>query len=598
MWSFGVVLLAAAAALISYRLIEEWGRRSWLPATLRAVGWSALALLLVNASCPVSREGARPVVVLDASLSMQAAGGRWDEALALARRLGEVRFAGAALGDSTPVAGRSALAPAAAAAAGSGRRVVVVTDGEVEDAHDLVGDPATAPEIQVLPRRPIADAALRRVQGTTRLTPSDSLRIDVEITSSRGPAPAALPARVTVEAREGNRTWLRGVVPLDSAGRGTATLVGPVPPVAPGVHPLSVVIADAADSEPRNDARILLIHVAATPGVVLLASPPSWESRFLAAALRDVSALPVRGYLETEPGKWRRTGDLRVVGMNEVADAARRADLLVDLSTSPELSRGTRARGRWSWLTGATAALGDWYVASASPSPLSGALSGLPVDSFPPGTAAIHLAAGPRDWVGLTAQLGRRGMAAPVLLGRDSGGVRQIQSGIDGLWRWAFRGGSSEQGYRSLVASAVSWLLGGADVAVGKARPEREVVQRGLPLVFEWTAGGTPAPLAVQWVSDSVTLRDTLSFDGRGRAEAFLPPGVWRYRLDGGTPGTVAVESYSEEWVPRPVAVSDRPGAPVSSRSERPARGWIWLFGLAAVAFAGEWAARRRLGLR
>ena len=77
-----------------------------------------------------------------------------------------------------------------------------------------------------------------------------------------------------------------------------------------------------------------------------------------------------------------------------------------------------------------------------------------------------------------------------------------------------------------------------------------------------------------------------------------LPPGVWRYRLEGGGQGTLAVEEYSEEWMPRRVTLAGRKGSATPSRSERPVRGWLWLFGLAAAAFAGEWVVRRRLGLR
>jgi hypothetical protein len=35
------------------------------------------------------------------------------------------------------------------------------------------------------------------------------------------------------------------------------------------------------------------------------------------------------------------------------------------------------------------------------------------------------------------------------------------------LWRWAFRGGSSEQAYRALFAGTVDWLLSGQDTVVG-----------------------------------------------------------------------------------------------------------------------------------
>src|SRR5437870_12581143 len=87
-------IAAALAAFLSYRLLEERIRRSWIPAGFRAVGWCSVALLLENGSCRGARMVGRPLVLLDASLGMQAAGGRWQEALALARRIGEVRLVG------------------------------------------------------------------------------------------------------------------------------------------------------------------------------------------------------------------------------------------------------------------------------------------------------------------------------------------------------------------------------------------------------------------------------------------------------------------------------------------------------------------------
>ena len=38
-------------------------------------------------------------------------------------------------------------------------------------------------------------------------------------------------------------------------------------------------------------------------------------------------------------------------------------------------------------------------------------------------------------------------------------GNRRVVIGVQGLWRWAFRGGSSEQAYRALFAGTVDWLL-------------------------------------------------------------------------------------------------------------------------------------------
>jgi hypothetical protein len=91
---------------------------------------------------------------------------------------------------------------------------------------------------------------------------------------------------------------------------------------------------------------------------------------------------------------------------------------------------------------------------------------------------------------------------------------------------------------------------------------------------------------------------DTLRFDGSGRAEAWLEPGQYQYRLEGGGTGTVAVEEYSDELIPRNVVLTTR-----DARLSRPigrtaARDWLWLFAVAGVALACEWFARRRLGLR
>ena len=359
---------------------------------------------------------------------------------------------------------------------------------------------------------------------------------------------------------EGDRIWLRGPLVLDAGGRGRAVLRGPLPVVAPGAHVITVTLTGAADSEPRDDARSMVVTVVPTPGIVLLATPPTWESRFLLETLRDVAALPVRGYLETERGRWRRAGDLKPVPSGEVGDAARRADVLISFGEPGGMARSSRARGRWAWQGSAAhpGAPGDWYLSVPSPTPVSGSLQGAAVDSFPPGTAISELVPGPRDWVGLAAQAGRRGAVRPVMVGRDSGSVRTIVMGVEGLWRWSFRGGSSEQGYRGLVASSLTWLLGGADSASGRARLLHQVVQRARPVVFEWNGGGPAEPIPVVLTGPGGTRSDTLVFDGAGRAELTLPPGAWVYRLEGGGQGTIAVEEYSDEWLPSPRTLESR----------------------------------------
>ncbi len=593
---FLIVLIAAAAAVLSYRLLESWGERIWIPALCRGVGWGAVTLLLVNASCPTVRPSPRPTVLLDASLSMQAAGGQWAEARAQARAAGDVRLVGALPGDTTPSGGRSRLAAAIAGARSGGREVVVFTDGEVEDADALPADLLTGATIRVLPRQVVSDVALVRASGTSRLTPADTLRLEVEAQAFGPPREW----RLGIEVTEGDRLWLRGALVLDAGGRGRIVLAGPLPPAAPGSHVLNIAVTGASDAEPRNDVRNLVVTIVPTPGIVLLASPPTWESRFLLETLRDVAALPVRGYLETERGRWRRAGDLKPVPTAEVNDAARRADVLVSFGETGAAARPSRARGRWLWpgIGALSGSAGDWYLSVPSVSPVSGAFAGVAVDSFPPGTAVGELMVGPADWTGLSAQAGRRGTVRPAMVGRDSAGVRRIVMGIEGLWRWAFRGGSSEQGYRGLVASSLAWLLGGADSAAGRARVIHEVVQRGRPVIFEWNGPGSAEATPVELTGASGSRTDTLGFDGAGRAEVILAPGTWRYRLTGGGQGTVVVEEYSDEWLPGERTLAAREAVERPAGGRVPVRGWLWLFGLGVVAFAGEWLARRRLGLR
>ena len=55
---------------------------------------------------------------------------------------------------------------------------------------------------------------------------------------------------------------------------------------------------------------------------------------------------------------------------------------------------------------------------------------------------------------------------------------------------------------------------------------------------------------------------DTLRFDGAGLAEIRLPVGHYHYRLAGAGEGTVAVEEYSDEWLPRTATLNDRAPKP------------------------------------
>jgi hypothetical protein len=298
---------------------------------------------------------------------------------------------------------------------------------------------------------------------------------------------------------------------------------------------------------------------------------------------------------------WRTMSDLRPVSLESIRRAARRADLLILKGGVGQFSARTNARGIWSWPSGEggeTQIPGDWYLSESDGSPVAGAFLGQPVDSFPPSVLLTPVQVGPRDWVALYAQLGRRGPERPAVLGRQEGRVRRVTVAVEGLWRWPFRGGSSEQSYRSWVAATASWLLGGADSAKGVARPIQPVVANGRPVIFEWLGSGTPLSQAIVWSDTAGQTTDTLNFDGDGRAPVWLRPGEYQYRLPSGAAGTVAVEQYSDELLPRPVSLIAHEGQAVQPGARSPARDWLWLFGVCVLALSGEWLARRRLGLR
>ena len=596
----GLVAIAAfGLAAFTYLRLERLGRRVWIPLVCRAIAWTALGLLLINLSCPVSGAPLRPLVLLDASLSMGAAGGRWAEAGDSAGRWGEVRHFGdeRPAGDTTPIRGRSLLAPALVAASASDRPLIVVSDGEVEDVREIPRDLLARSSIRIFRRSSPPDLAITRLTGPTRVSAGDSIPFELEVLPLQGhPADT-----ISLEVVSGTVQLAQRTIRLKGAAGGRARIAVPSAALSPGDHLLRVALARSADGEPRTDTRLHLVTVAPTPGVVILAAPADWDSRFLFRTLRDVAQLPVRGYIRLDGARWRSMSDLRPAANDLVRRAARRADLLILKGDAADLAEATTARGIWSWPSGEGGEAqvpGDWYLAAADASPVAGAFLGQPVDSFPPAIQLTPMEPGPRDWVALYAQLGRRGQQRAAVFGRQDGRVRRVTVAAEGLWRWPFRGGASEQSYRAWVAATTSWLLGGADSARGITRPIQPVVPNGRPVVFEWIGPGSPTPQSLVWFGPAGQQADTLQFDGDGRATVWLAPGVYRYRLAVGGAGTVGVEQYSDELIPQPVALTAHEGRVTRPTGRTAARDWLWLFGVCVLALSGEWFARRRLGLR
>ncbi len=591
-----LIPLAASVALLTYLRLEPRGPRSWVPMVCRALAWGGLGALLANPGCPGPADSRPPVVLLDASLSMTADSGQWQAASDTAEALGRVRWFGDARPwtDSAPGRGRSDLGPALAAAVAVGRRIVVVTDGELGDVPDIPSELLASTGLVVLPRGRGRDLAVTEVRGPARATVGDTIAVtaDVQLTG------ADSAETVVVVLRSGTRVLAREEATVAPGATVPVSLEPGTRGLPVGTQLLRVSIEDAADGEPRDDARMVAVDLSGTPGIVMLASPGDWDARFLYRALREVADLPVKGYVRLDGERWREMEGLREVPSATVRAAARGADLLVILGTARGMEDVTGARGLLRW-PDAGGPAGEWYASAAPISPIGLAFLGVPVDSLPPVTDAEALAPGSGDWVGLSVQAGRRGAARPVILGRQVGRRREVTIGADGFWRWAFRGGPSGDVYRSMVAATVSWLLAEPDRGSAEARVVRRVVDQGLPVTFERTSDSTlSVPVSLE--SAGTVRQDTLRFGGDGRASLWLPPGTYRYRLGGarGGSGTVAVDSWSREWLPQPVAVESRamPAAVAAGRTS--ARQWPWLYALVLLALAAEWFARRRLGLR
>ena len=578
-------------------------------AALRATGVGALVLLIWNPAAVRLGVGAAPrLVLLDASLSMAGRGGHWAAALDSARALarGDViwRFGArvTAFDSTAPRDGASRLAPALAATAARGGPVAIVTDGVISDPADVPADLLRVARVVVLPRTPFFDAFVSNIDGPGRVGAGDTIRLTVSygVAGMRDARSGMRDASLTVTS-EGRRLTSRRIT-LPDSGTVSTDLTLPASRIPhPGWVAVEVGLEGVGDEEPRDDARSFVLQVSPQPSIVVLASPPDWDTRFLAHALEDVAHAAVKVLVAADPGgtRWRDAATLAAVPAGEVARAVRGAELLVEAGDPATFARVASRGAVLLWSPGRRQE-GEWYLQPPAASPIAGALAGMAWDSLPPVTALGELAPDSATAIVLTARLARRGPPRPVIALSQRGGKRRAVIAAGGLYRWAFRGGASGEAYRALVAGLTDWLLAGGEGSEDRFLPVATVTPNGLPVQWRWTAAGEPRAVVLSLTSARGRQQDTLRFDAGGRAELWLPPGEYRYAAaEGPERALVVVDTYSDEWRPAPAVVAPHAGA--SAGEGRLAgvalRDRWWLFVLAIAAFAGEWAWRRRQGL-
>ena len=193
----------AAAAWWGWRdRLDGWAGRS--AAVARGVAITALVLLVINPRITDRALRGRPLVLLDNSVSMHAAGSNATAAATLAASLGDtVTFGELRRGEP---GARDALADALRGALAGGRRVVVVTDGEVHDTSALPAELRSGVTVRLLPRGRGADIALTEVRAPSRFVVGDSLWVEVDALRTRD-----APDSVAIEVRSDARVLLSGV---------------------------------------------------------------------------------------------------------------------------------------------------------------------------------------------------------------------------------------------------------------------------------------------------------------------------------------------------------------------------------------------------
>ena len=591
-------LLGAALSFLMYALRERIGIvRALPPIALRAVALTVLLALVLNASAGAAR-APDPLIALDVSRSwLRGGGGGWERARARVQSLAADSLL--VLGDSVrqrslpdiPDDNASRVAPLVERALAAGRPVILITDGEIEDASALRSLPRGS-RIEVLEGTDTADAGVIELDAPRAVVSGDTVEVAATVRAGMGGS-AARALIFSTNGREVAR------VAVDSLPAGAERRVVIRTSVAGAEGPLLLrAVLDGGDSEAGNDTLGMAIDVARAAGAVLVSTSPDQDSRFMVAVLRGAVSLPTRAYYRVAPGQWRIEGALSRVSEAEVRRAMREAPL-VALHGDTAIFGPPRAATSGALVLAAppVEATGEWYAVAAPPSPIAGALSGVVWDSLAPLEVSSNVPRG--EWEGLITSRPRLEARRTAITGTASG-RRVVVVGASGMWRWRFRGGTSADAYAALWGGIFDWLTAEPVDRRAAVLADR-VIRSGDRL--RWRRGSGSDSVVMVFArrrGDSVGV-DTMAirFGAAGTVAETdpMPPGAYDLEIAGGS--ALLVVNASPEMLPqRPtVASGEVGGAAVASDAPRLRdRGWAYL--LAVGALCAEWLVRRRLGLR
>lgn len=597
-WLFAA-LIGAALAFGLYALRERAGVAQMIPlVALRATAFTVLIALVLDAAAGRAR-APEPLIALDVSRSWRRGGddARWEQARSRVRALGADSLI--VLGDSVrtralperPDDDASRAGPLVERALAAGRPVVLVTDGELQDAGAL-GSLPRGSRVEVIegPDRP--DAAIVSIEAPRAVVSGDT--VEMAITIRAGTSGAAGRALVlSAGERELARARIDSLPP-DGERRSVVRA-----PIVAGEGPLLLLAGlEGADAEPRNDTLGVAVDVARAAGAVLVSSSPDQDSRFMVAVLRGAVSVPTRAYYQVVPDQWRIEGALSRVPEADVRRAIRAAPLVV-IHGDTAIFGAPRAAttGALALVAPPLEATGEWYAVAAPPSPIAGALSGVAWDSLAPLDVSPNLP--PGEWEGLITSRPRADARRVAITG-SARPRRVVVVGASGMWRWRFRGGTSADAYAALWGGIFDWLT--AEPVDRRAAVIAEHVLRAGDAI-RWRRGtGTDSVVTIEAHRrggptgvDTIALRFGAS--GNVAESPPMPAGVYDLEIAGGP--ALLVVNASPELLPqqRTVAAGEVGGAAVAGDAPR-LRDWGFAYLIALGALCAEWLLRRRMGLR
>ncbi|HEY4133025.1 MAG TPA: hypothetical protein VGM50_20585, partial [Gemmatimonadaceae bacterium] len=326
-------LFAIIAGLIV--ALVQYGLRDWrlgggiLAAALRFGAIVLLVALILDAAAAPSKAVAT-WAALDASASMA----RGDSTLWRAARDTVARLRAESVfvfGDSarrgdtitTPRDVSTFLRPAVERALGAGHPLVVVTDGELDDADAARALPGGS-RVVVIPHHAQRDLAVSTIDIPRAVVSGDSVEAHVAVAAGGAGARAGTLA-LTLDGKA------IATSPVDSLGPfAERTLAIKVKlDAAAGSSILRAIASSPGDAEHRNDTLAVAIDISRAATAVFVSTSPDFDARYSLAVLRGSLGIPTRGFFRVAPGEWRVEGALTPVSEADVRQALRDAPVAI-----------------------------------------------------------------------------------------------------------------------------------------------------------------------------------------------------------------------------------------------------------------------------